>query len=79
MKLAVNWNPQRVLTANHRGWICDKIIDTVGQIVPFLLNSDAIPLGDSKQNLKDASRVSLKFPQAFWAQNVKEIWGNLEM
>lgn len=50
--------PQRVLTANHRGWICDKIIDTVGQIVPFLSTPDAIPLGDSKQNLKDASGVS---------------------
>lgn len=28
------------------GWICDKIIDTVSQMVPPLLNFDAIPLDD---------------------------------
>ena len=37
-----------------QGWICDKLIDTVSQMVPPLLNFYAFPLDDRTQNLKDA-------------------------
>lgn len=32
MKLTMKWDPQRLCTGKTQGWICDKIIDTVGPL-----------------------------------------------
>lgn len=51
--------PSECLNRKPTGWICDKI-DTVDQMAPPLLSSDAIPLEDHKQN-KKCRKVSPKF------------------
>lgn len=35
--------PSTSLNAKPQEWICDKIIDTVDQMMPSLLGCDAIP------------------------------------
>lgn len=44
-----------------QGWICDKIIDALSQMVPPLSNFEAVPLDNHKQNLKEAMPCS--FPE----------------
>lgn len=56
--------PSTSLNAKPQEWICDKIIDTVGQMMPSLLGCDAIPLEDYKQNLR-CREVSSKFQNSF--------------